>query len=270
MSLTHKEIQLHYDGFLNTPFLWDKNTVAGLHQFEIVSKTSNIDLALDAKLRLGKYIERFVSYQLKQEQNIQILTENIQIQQNKKTLGELDCILRMNNEPIHLEIIYKFYLYDASVGSSEIDHFIGPNRKDSLQEKVNKLKNKQLPLLYSDECFNYLKTVNLAPKKIKQQVYFKGQLFVPYSNQQIKLQQLNEACIVGFYIYFKDLEFFKDSKFYVPNKKNWLINPHARVAWLSFDYFLLKATFFNQQKYSPLIWIKESNGIIRKAFLVWW
>jgi len=53
-----------------------------------------------------------------------------------------------NNKPIHLEIIYKFYLYDPSIGLTQLDHWIGPNRRDSLVKKLTKLKQKQLPLLY--------------------------------------------------------------------------------------------------------------------------
>ena len=44
---------------------------------------------------------------------------------------------------IHLEIVYKFYLYDNTIGTSEIDHWIGPNRNDSLREKLEKLKSKR-------------------------------------------------------------------------------------------------------------------------------
>ncbi len=140
---------------------------------------------------LGKYIERFVSYQLTQEKSINIICENIQIQKEKITLGELDCILLKDKKPIHLEVIYKFYLYDPSVGKTEVEHFIGPNRKDSLVEKLDKLKEKQLPLLYSNECVSYLKSINLQSSEIEQQVYFKGQLFIPFSNKNHQLSNLN-------------------------------------------------------------------------------
>lgn len=270
MSLTTKEIQLHYDGFLRTPFLWVNTDVKGLAHFKIINKASKIDLNIAAKLRLGKYVERFVSFQLQQEKNIQIISENIQIQQEKRTLGELDFIILKNGKPIHLEVIYKFYLYDNSVGASEIEHFIGPNRKDSLVAKLTKLKEKQLPLLYTNECVNYLKTINLSSKKIEQQVYFKAQLFVPYKHQEIKLKQLNASCIVGFYIHFKELGLFTNCKFYIPNKKNWLINPQSNVDWLAFHQFVVKAEEYHQQKYAPLLWIKQKNGIIKKVFLVWW
>jgi hypothetical protein len=47
-----------------------------------------------------------------------------------------------------MELAYKFYLFDPSISSEPINNWIGPNRNDSLQEKLEKLKTKQFPLLY--------------------------------------------------------------------------------------------------------------------------
>jgi len=263
-------LQKRYEGFLNTPFLWKNDGILNLQQFEIISKTKKINIDLDEKLRLGKYVERLVSFELEQQKEISILAENIQIQDNKITLGELDCLLLKNNKPIHLEVIYKFYLYDYSVGETEIEHFIGPNRKDSLQEKLNKLKSKQLPLLYTPECQTYLKALHLNAKAILQQVYFKAQLFVPYNSQNVKLEKLNRDCIVGFYINQNQLQEFNNCKFYIPNKKDWLLIPHTNVNWMNFKVFETVAKDYCEKQFSSLCWIKYSNGELKKMFLVWW
>ncbi len=263
-------LQKRYEGFLKTPILWKSDAIPNLKPFEIVSKSNKIDLIIDEKIRLGKYVERFVSFELEQQENISILAENIQIQNEKITLGELDCLLLKNNKPIHLEIIYKFYLYDASVGKTEIEHFIGPNRKDSLTEKLKKLDEKQLPLLHADACTNYLKTLNLKPENIVQQVYFKAQLFVPLSKQNMQLNILNTDCIVGFYINQNQLNQFTDCKFYIPQKKDWLIIPHTNVNWLNFNDFKMSTKNYFEEKFSALCWIKFNNGELKKMFLVWW
>jgi hypothetical protein len=270
MHQKRKDIQNRYNGFLQTSCLWNGLGVFELNQFNIETRASKIDLEIDDKLRLGKYIERFISYQLEQEESISIICENIQIQKNKITLGELDCILLKDEKPIHLEIIYKFYLYDSEVGKTEIEHFIGPNRKDSLLDKLIKLKEKQLPLLYSNECVEYLKSINLNKDKIEQQVYFKGQFFVPYSNLGVKLTALNQDCICGFYINKKELNEFKDCSFYIPNKKDWLVIPHQDINWLNFNQFKEKTTGSLEREFSQLCWIKEPTGEIKKFFLVWW
>lgn len=263
-------LQKRYEGFLKTPCLWIKDAIYNLRQFEITSEFDKIDIVLDEKLRLGKYVERFVSFELAQQNHMSILAENIQIQNGKITLGELDCLLLKNNKPIHLEIIYKFYLYDDSVGNCEIDHFIGPNRKDSLKEKLTKLKEKQLPLLYSNSCKPYLEALDLNPETITQEVYFKAQLFLPFSNMNMKLKTLNTDCIAGFYIKQTELYQFNDCKFYMPNKKDWLVLPHTNVNWLDFNGFTLITKSYFEQKFSTLCWIKFNNGEIKKLFLVWW
>ncbi|MGB0982183.1 MAG: DUF1853 family protein [Winogradskyella sp.] len=263
-------LQKRYDGFLKTPCLWNGETIPNLIQFEITSKSHKIDITINENLRLGKYVERLVTFELEQQKDISILAENIQIQQHKTTLGELDCLLLKAKTPIHLEIIYKFYVYDESVGNSEIDHFIGPNRKDSLKEKLTKLKTKQLPLLHTAACKDYLKTHNLISKDMLQKVYFKAQLFLPFLKQNIKLTQLNTNCIVGFYINHTQLKQFKNCKFYVPNKKDWLILPHTNVDWLSFNTFNIAVNTIFEPHYSKLCWIKFKNGELKKMFLVWW
>jgi hypothetical protein len=263
-------LQKRYEGFLKTPCLWKHDAIFDLHQFEITSQSHKIDIAIEDKFRLGKYVERFVSFELKQQENITILAENVQIQRDKTTLGELDCLLIKNNKPIHLEIIYKFYLFDESVGETEKDHFIGPNRKDSLIGKLIKLKDKQLPLLHTTTCQNYLNELDLKSENISQQVYFKAQLFVPFANKYMKLTTLNPDCIVGFYINRKELDTFKDCKFYIPAKKDWLVVPHQHVNWIRFEAYKNITKDYFEKQFSPLCWIKSKKGELEKIFLVWW
>ncbi|MBP0905702.1 DUF1853 family protein [Mariniflexile gromovii] len=263
-------IQKRYEGFLKTPCLWKSKDVFSLQQFEIISESQTLNIEIDEQLRLGKYVERLVAFELEMQSNISIIAENIQIQDEKTTLGEIDCLLLKDGEPIHLEIIYKFYLYDASVGTTEIDHFVGPNRKDSLKEKLTKLRDKQLPLLYNNMTEKYLTALELNQHEIKQQVYFKAQLFAPFANKNIQLKVLNTACFAGLYVNKNQLHELEDCKFYIPNKKDWLIVPHPHVNWMLFDAFNHLVKDYFQQQYSPLCWIKFKNGQLTKIFLVWW
>lgn len=268
MHQKQKELQQRFEGFLKTPNLWVENSVFSIEQYDLPEKTSTITIEIDEKQRLGKYIEQFVFYQLKQN-GATLIAENIQIQKNKTTLGELDCIFKENESTIHLEIVYKFYLYDATVGNSEIEHFIGPNRKDSLLEKLNKLKEKQLPLLYSTTCKENISMLNIDWHTILQKVCFKAQLFIPFGSK-VQLKILNNQCIVGFYITENQLHNFKDCKFYIPIKKDWLLTPTTHVNWIRFTEFKTTAKAFVNKKHAPLFWVKQKNGAILKLFLVWW
>ena len=265
MNLT----QQRFEGFLRTPTLWESDDVFNLRQFKIETPSISFDIEIDSKQRLGKYVERFVSYQLSQDPSIEMIAENVQISKNKITLGELDCLFYQNGTPIHLEVIYKLYLFDNSVHQESLQCWIGPNRKDSLVEKLNKLKQKQLPLLYSEECKKYLESINLNSNDVLQQVYFKAQLFVPLSFKEVSFP-LNSDCIVGFYCNQGELKGFKDAKFYIPNKKDWLIIPHTNLDWLSYDEFIVESKIYLQRQFSPMCWIKLNTGELKKFFLVWW
>jgi len=247
-----KDLQLQYQGFLETSFLWLHNEIENVQQFNLKNnKTTAFDATIENNPRLGKLVERFVSHQLQQDNSIDILVENIQIQDNKITLGELDCLLFQNSKPIHLEIIYKFYLYDATFSNTEINRWIGPNRRDSFHQKLSKLIDKQLPLLHHPKTKLLLDSFNLSSEEIKQHVYFKAQLFVPLKDYGKTFPLINNDCIEGVYISFKDISLYTDCKFYIPRKHNWLVKPYTSIDWLSYDDF-------------------KPNGELFKLFVVWW
>ncbi|SDX15394.1 hypothetical protein SAMN05444411_103216 [Lutibacter oricola] len=271
MDHNSKDIQLQYEGFLNTPFLWRKEPLFGLKQFEFQEKNcSTFEGNVTKQPRLGKRVERFISFELQQQDSIKLLFENFQIQNGKITIGEIDFLLQQNKKPIHLEAIYKFYLYDENFGSTEIEHWIGPNRKDNLVKKLTKLKNKQLPLLYKKEAKILLDKYNLNVSTIKQRVYFKAQLFVPLRLKNKEFKLINNTCITGFYIDLSELQQFKKCKFYIPTKINWLQNIKVNITWLNFNVFSTKIKPLLNQQTAPLCWIKHPNGETEKCFIVWW
>jgi uncharacterized protein len=265
------DIQLQYEGFLNTPLLWKSKQLEGLVQFEIPPTTLTLfQESIPLKIRLGKLVERFVSHELNQYESIDILRENLQIIENKITIGELDCLLKLEEELIHLEVVYKFYLYDAKHSSQEIARWIGPNRKDSLVQKLKKLKEKQLPILFRKQTKLDLKKLQIDLYEITQKTYFKAQLFVPYPIKTSLLPEINNDCIKGFYIQKSQLKQFDDHTFYIPSKMNWLIDVHNNVSWIAFIDFISELTELLNNEKSPLCWLKDSKGNTKKIFVVWW
>lgn len=271
MSPFNSYILNQYQGYTKTPQLWINHTVLGLKQFQMPKQQQvTFNKLLPNNLRLGKRVEQFLSYDLQQINNVKIVLENKQIQVNKRTIGELDCILTYNKIPIHLEVVYKFYLYDNRVGLKEIDHWIGPNRNDNLLKKLTKLKEKQLPLLYSEYTKPILDKLNLNAEQIKQQVYFKAQLFIPYNEEIPTFKLLNKDCLYGFYMKLSEIEQLKDCKFHIPSKQNWLSEIQIQIDWLPFSIFSKKVTPILKGNTSPLCWVKFPNGITNKFFVVWW
>lgn len=107
----HTELQ--FKGCINTPALFATQFLDPINAITLPSKLKPIPDAVDFKQhRLGKLVEEFVFYQLQQEDSIDWIIENVQIQNGKQTIGELDALYYENNQLIHLEVVYKFYLYD--------------------------------------------------------------------------------------------------------------------------------------------------------------
>lgn len=271
MKLKSKNIQLQYEGYLSTPLLWEKDTVFSMQQFQLSPQQPAVfNEILTKHIRLGKLVERFVITELQQDTRIKILAENPQIQNGKITVGEMDCIFKKDQIPIHMEIVYKFYLYDEINNTSEIARWIGPNRRDSLLRKLDKLKNKQLPLLYNSFTKPLLNSLNLSSEEIQQYVLFKAQLFIPWKKEKINFLQINEACVKGFYINFTRLKAFRECKFFIPSKKNWLIEVQTQTDWVTYKIFKPKINLLIESKTSPMCWIKFPNGQLEKFFIVWW
>ncbi|MGB0897190.1 MAG: DUF1853 family protein [Flavobacteriaceae bacterium] len=265
------DFSLHYKGFDNTQLLWLNSPLQDLNQCHLPKRKPNDFSEIPVKkYRLGHLVEQFVFHDLKQSDAITVLATNCQIKLNKRTIGELDCIILKDNSPIHLEIIYKFYLYDPTIENTELDHWIGPNRADSLIEKITKLKNKQLPLLFRSETQPLLNSLNLNVNDIQQQVLFKAQLFVPLGLYGKSFPVINNACIIGYYINYKQLNSLSSCQFYIPQKLDWLIDPHLHVEWLNYDVAKSHIMELIDRDKSPLCWVKSPNNNLQKVFITWW
>lgn len=272
LTSQQQQLQLQYQGFIQTQPLWFGQLETNLQQFGLMALQDSLPLhPQDAPKRLGNRVEYFVFQSLAQQSHIHILETNLQIQQNKQTLGEMDALLLVNNQPVHLELIYKFYLYDPLVGSTELDHWIGPNRKDRLVYKLDKLRNKQLPLLHAPETQPYLECHELDSAFIDQQVLFMAQLFVPKASATaVPFKQLNPKAVMGTYLRLPDLEAYTDCHFYMPPKQDWLVMAHNTVSWLPYALFQMELLDLLDAQRSPLIWMRYPSGELERLFVVWW
>jgi hypothetical protein len=223
-------------------------------------------------LRLGKQIESIFSAILTSSKNYTVLQEGLQIMDKKTTIGELDFIIKdePSNSIFHLELVYKFYLYDPKVSLIEVEKWIGPNRKDSLNHKLEKLKTKQFPLLNKTQTQNTLDTLNLIVDE--QKLCFMANLFVPISLYSTHFLEINNKSIVGYWLSLGD--FIKlnqnNSKFYLPHKNEWGIVPDESVEWSSIIDIEVLIKSAHERKFSPLCWIKQLDNSYEQCFVVWW
>lgn len=275
-SSSENRILQQFHGFLNTPPLWQEKGFFGFDQFLL--KTAEISENLPAPeippgMVLGKRIERFFSFYIEHFSEEEILAENIQVISDKVTLGELDFILKnkKSGRCSHVEVVYKFYLYDP-IFQNEAERWIGPNRRDTLLKKISRLKNQQFPLLHKEETQPLLQELKIKANEVQQKALFRANLFVPFSMRDQDLPLINNACITGFWIKRKNFteSHFGKYQFYSPRKQDWPLNPQYGNVWFSYDEIMPQLQeLLNKQK-SPLLWIRKNNREFSRIFLVWW
>lgn len=272
-------LNLQLQGFLTTPPLW-QDEFLGLKQFQLPEPTFPPDFDIAAEIPsitnnyvLGKRVESFFELVLRNTKNYEILAQNIQIQKEKITLGELDFLLKdlMMSRFFHIEKVYKFYVYDPSF-ENEMQRWIGPNRKDSFLQKIEKLKKRQLPLLFNPETASLLSKFDLQPTDLEQQVCFKANLFIQKNLKAHVFPQINTSCIVGFWIHFEEFtsEQYGAFQYFAPSKQDWPVRPEFNEKWSAYAEIKIQLLQMLHQKRSPLIWIKKNEFEFERIFIVWW
>jgi uncharacterized protein len=230
----------------------------------------DLDFALPTNIRLGHLAEKIVSELIKLSANYNVLYENIQLIEEKKTIGEIDFMIEeiTTKKVIHLELAYKFYLFDPSISSEPTHNWIGPNRNDSLREKLDKLKRKQLPLLY-DKCAESTFS-DLIIGDVSQAICLFVSLFIPYEYKG-EFSPIYKKAIQGYYL---NLETFTDldhssNEYHLPSKKEWGMEPCKNEIWTDFAGVEKDLHTIVHKQQSPLCWQKQ-NDSYAAFFIVWW
>ena len=88
---------LQYEGFLNTDGLLIDNTLDGISKFEldVKDKVSEDLVSIPGNIVLGKRIEYLFESYVNESNRYELLAKNIQIIEDKITVGELDFIFNL-------------------------------------------------------------------------------------------------------------------------------------------------------------------------------
>lgn len=274
----YNRIEHQFVGFINTPSIFNNSNFAGFKLFELNSNKTFSSSSISQQkfpnnLVLGKRVEYFFMSAINASKGYELITNNIQINDEQRTLGELDFIVKdlKTKKLLHIELMYKFYVYDPEF-KIELERWIGPNRKDSLLQKIQRVNTNQFPLLHTPEAEKYLKSIDIDSESIQQQICFKANLFIPKNMQTQKFSQINENCIIGYWIHFKDFGDYDQEAFYffAPEKQDWPIAPENWEEWINFKDVNEQIKELHLRKKSPLIWIKKSDGSFERIIVVWW
>ncbi len=157
-SLPNSEIKL-----LDSSF-FEKEFERILPQIKILDNNPNDLLDFISKENthlLGKYFEALIKYWLINFSEFQLVKSNLQIFQNKRTIGEIDFLITdKNGNLFHLEIAGKYYI--ARGNSNKWENFYGPNPADNLAKKMEKLLNEQVKLLTNSFAKETLDGLNIT------------------------------------------------------------------------------------------------------------
>ncbi len=263
-----------YIGFLSTPPLW-VNTQFGIEQFLFpeMDLSSFTPKPIPKRIRLGHQMEYVCKQLIEFQPDYEILLHNLPIREGKKTIGEIDFILRdvHSRKIIHVELTYKFYIINPEI-SEPIHRLMGPNKRDMFFTKMEKIKNEQFQLLHSPQGIKALEALGIEHNEIIHRVCFKAQLFKSYGANASHIRPLNSDCVRGYWMRFDDFNTveFRQNQFYIPSKSEWVIEPHAKVKWSSYFETLMEVNLLLLKENAPMIWMKKSEMEFEKFFVVWW
>lgn len=257
-----KRLYYQYQGFINSLNLFSKNVI-DINYFDFqkqdISYETFQSFSLNVKVPLGKRVEHFFEFYIDQHPNYNILKKNIQVNHNKTTIGEFDFFLEEieTRKVIHVELVYKFYIYLEN--ENEIKRYHGPNQHDNLEDKLNKLKNKQFPLLHNPYAKELLD--DLDNSTITQELCFLGNTFF-HPNTKPKFDLINPKTMAGIYVNFESFKTeYKNTNqhYFIPQKEDWLMTPEYGEFWYEYEEILEEMEHYFERNNSLLLWTKTHN-----------
>lgn len=220
---------------------------------------------------LGKQAEAIFEYILNTSPDYKILAANTQVQKGKITIGELDYLIKdlQTQQYLHIEVACKFYLFDDTVNHIYEGKWIGPNRKDTLLDKLEKLATKQFPLLNQKELGSFLNERQLKASQFKQKHYILSSLYIPESMDIKTFPVAYKNCIVGTWLSLKNFKPDANSRYALPSKKEWLLPENEITLDLNAKEVFSKVSESIAKKRAVQVY-EMKDGLMKKYFVVWW
>ena len=240
---------------------------------ELDSNTNEVDAHFDGlrHMPMGKYFEQLVFYILDKDPRFELLLSNHQIIESKKTIGELDVILKdlETNAIEHWELCLKYYLQ----GEPSLDQrlMLGPGAKDNMKRKVDKLIGHQMQLSKHPSILALVGTENIEPK-----LFMKGHLFYHLDKLLVLSSNTNPNHKKYWWSYVSEMdEMISDElKWCMLEKPDWVGQHQTNIDFKNLASNTLKANIeehFKQDNRSILIagmtqnemgWIEQTRGFV--------
>ncbi|MGM0589183.1 MAG: DUF1853 family protein [Bacteroidota bacterium] len=216
---------------------WIKD-VSGVGREEGISNSgSNLNSGESHEYRrLGLYAEWLFELWCDQHPKIQLLDRGVQVRDatTGQTLGELDFLLKLNDCYIHLEMAVKYYL--ATEDGSQLSMYYGPNPRDRMDKKWQKMVGQQSQWLQADNahlCYDF--QTDLPQTFLNQEwephILIKGMIFRQWTMESSKQKwaaEIQAQCDQGWWGYPKDWDHYLEGQM---SEVRWL--PLPKLRWLS-------------------------------------
>ena len=220
--------------------------------------------------RLGHDFERLIEYRLTHQRCFDLVSANLQVQSDRRTVGEFDFLIKHNRKIEHWEAAIKFYL---AFGDQENPYrWFGPNPSDSLGKKYGHLINHQLSLSAYPDSKDLLCDMNLRVEKIL--CFMKGRLFYPiekFNNGDfIHPSIINPTHEKGWWLKINDFDsiFDKRCSYTVLEKAYWLSPLRNDLKGESFETVSEKLINEKAQLATLVVVLDHDNNEISRGFVV--
>ena len=136
---------------------------------------------------------------------------------------------------------------------------------------MNKLANRQFPLLYSAAGRRTVTELNLDVNDIEQSIFFLANLFVP-KYHHVEFETINSAAVEGKWMRLNEwIENHEMACTYsLAPKSDWFLRELNHDEWKSVEEMYALIAAEHRQKRSPLVWTRNEQGVQTRTFVVWW
>lgn len=211
--------------------------------------------------RLGIYYERLWQTILEHYPGFQLITKNLLVTKDRRTLGEMDFVYycQQRQQHVHLETAVKFYLgvpdnsaqQSPENASSQWSQWFGPGCKDRLDIKLNRMIDKQTQLSTTEEGSSTLEKLGVAQPQ--REICLKGYFFYPFNETMHPPQQSHHNHSRGYWLPFQSINCLEpQSAWHIMKKEQWLAPASLNPKRLKVSSTLLNRKNLNSEIESRL------------------
>jgi hypothetical protein len=263
--ISEQSLEQHYRWLINSPYLFQEGFLTDYDYQAFSQKLIPMELPFQSlaeelvtrkkentkvnyHLPLGKYVEFLFEAHFKNEPHLNLLQHNTQVQEAKTTRGEIDYVLEIGQEIVHVELAIKFYL--CYQNPQDATHWLGPNAKDSLANKL--AKNLHAFKLTQDKNNDALWT----KKPTQWQWLIKGCWFFHPNQQRAFYQNSNPESETGIWVKEHELALLNtESTYLLPNKITWIQPPINSNKTFTFkDLKCFCESHFSESNRALMVW----------------